>query len=81
MTRGLIDYLTYAYSYLHKGRGILRADDMQAIRAGTRTMVKTAPAVLANETDTDLTTVLAEAKLIEQHIEESVDWLLTLEIS
>ena len=44
-------------------------------------MVKTAPAVLANEQDGDLTAVLAEAQLIEQHIEESVEWLLTLEIN
>ncbi len=81
MSRGLIEYLTYAYSYLHKGRGILRANEVTAIRAGTRAMVKTAPAVLANEQDGDLTAVLAEAQLIEQHIEESVEWLLALEIN
>lgn len=80
MSRGLIDYLTYAYSYLHKGRGILRADDVRAIREGTRTMVRTAPAVLASEDSQELGVTLDEARLIEQHIEESVEWLLTLEI-
>lgn len=78
MTRGLIDSLTYAYRYLHKGRGILTAEDAQAIRAGTRAMVKNAPAVLADEAELRIT--LDEAQLIEQHIDESVDWLLRQEI-
>ncbi len=77
MTRGLIDCLTYAYSYLHKGRGVLTAEDVRAIRAGTKTMARTAPDVLSSESD--LAVTLDEVQLIDQHIEESVNWLLTLE--
>lgn len=79
MSRGLIDYMTWAYTFLHKGRGVLRADEVKAIGAGAKTVARTAPAVLANEEQADLQTALSEAQLIEQHIEESISWLLTLE--
>lgn len=83
MSRGLIDYLTFAYSFLAKGRGILKRDDIDAIRVGAKTITCRAPQVLKDETaPTQPGSLLdfEEAVLINQHIEECAEWLLRQEI-
>ena len=80
MTRGLIDYLTYTYRFIHKGSGILKAPDLQAIGVGASVMVRTAPGILPQDTDLEeVSRTMQEAQLIDHHIEESIAWLLTLE--
>lgn len=81
MSKGLIDYLTYAYSYLCKGRGKLAAEQIRAIQAGADTMTKTAPVVLADDgpAGRELALDLEEANMINGHIEEATIWLLKLE--
>lgn len=82
MTRGLIDYLTFAYSFLCKGRGRLDADQIRAIQAGADTVTKAAPVVLADEgtpAGRELALDLEEAAMINGHIEEATVWLLSLE--
>lgn len=81
MSKGLIDYLTYAYSFLCKGRGRLGADQIRAIQAGADTMTKAAPVVLADEgpAGKELALDLEEANMINGHIEEATIWLLSLD--
>lgn len=82
MMKGLIDYMTFAYSFLCKGAFDLRGDDVKAIRAGANTIARTAPTVLKDESAPsrrqELT--LAEAEMINQHIDECAEWLLRQEI-
>ena len=81
MSRGLIDYLTYAYSFLCKGRGRLEAEQIRAIQKGADTMTKAAPVVLNEEGpgSRELALDLEEANMINGHIEEATIWLLNLE--
>ena len=55
---------------------------MKAIRAGANTIARTAPTVLKDESAPsrrqELT--LAEAEMINQHIDECAEWLLRQEI-
>lgn len=82
MGRGLIDYLTYAYGYLCKGRGRLSAEQIRAIQQGAETVTRTAPVVLADDAPAgkELKLDLEEAVMINQHIEECTQWLLSLEV-
>lgn len=71
MYKGLIDNLTFVYSFLAKGRGKLQADQLQAIAQGAHTITKTAPAVLGNDDQTAADAAdLNEARLIDTHIEQ-----------
>lgn len=81
MSRGLIDSLTFAYSFLCKGRGRLNAEQIRAIQAGADTMTKAAPIVLADDgpAGKELALDLEEANMINGHIEEATVWLLNLE--
>lgn len=81
MSRGLIDTLTYTYSFLCRGRGRLDADQIRAIQAGANTMTKAAPVVLADDgpAGKELALDLEEANMINGHIEEATLWLLSLE--
>ena len=81
MSKGLIDSLTFAYSFLCKGRGRLDADQIRAIQAGADTVTKTAPVVLADESTPAGRELLdlEEANMINGHIEEATIWLLSLE--
>lgn len=83
MYKGLLKTLTYMYQYITLGRDQLRPDQVNAIAAGGRAMVETAPQVLepedgddANKNRLDLT----QAEIVEQHIEEMVVWMTHLEI-
>ena len=82
MNRGLIDFMTFSYSYLCKGRGILKADEIRAIQSGAGTVARTAPAVLEQEgpQSEERRLTLEEAQMIQQHIDECTDWLLRLEM-
>ena len=81
MSRGLIDTLTYTYSFLCRGRGRLGADQIRAIQQGADTMTKAAPVVLADDgpVGKELALDLEEANMINGHIEEATLWLLSLE--
>lgn len=82
MSRGLIDYLTYAYTFLCKGRGRLDADSIRAIQNGADTITKTAPVVLMDDSTPagrELALDLEEANMINNHIEQATVWLLSLE--
>ena len=82
MSKGLIEALTYTYSFLCRGRGRLEADQIRAIQKGADTMTKAAPVVLADEgpVGKDFALDLEEANMINGHIEEATTWLHSLEI-
>lgn len=83
MYRGLIDHLTFVYSYVCKGRGKLTEDDMDALSRGAHTLTANAREVLGDgtavETEEDKKD-LAEAGKIDTHIEEMCVFLNSLEI-
>lgn len=81
MSRGLIDTLTYTYSFLCRGRGRLDTSQIKAIQQGADTMTKAAPVVLADDgpAGKELALDLEEANMINGHIEEATIWLLSLE--
>ncbi len=81
MYRGLIDNLTFVYSFICKGRGKLTEAEMQAISGGAHTLTDKAPAVLGSEDETASDRAdLAEARKIDEHIEEMTIFLQSLEI-
>lgn len=84
MYRGLIDNLTFVYSFICKGRGRLTAQEMEAIAKGAHTVTATAPAVLGGLDDGTATTEdqkdLQEAIKIDQHIDEMYTFLTAMEI-
>ena len=83
MFRGMIDYLTFGYTFLCKGRGKLRADELTKIQGGATTVVIHAEEVLGDGTRTltaDERADLEEARKICEHIEEMSVFLQTLEI-
>ena len=81
MSRGLIEALTYTYSFLCRGRGRLDAAQIRAIQQGADTMTKAAPVVLSDDgpAGKELALDLEEANMINEHIEEATVWLLSLE--
>ena len=82
MYKGLIDNLTFVYGFNCKGRGKLSEEDMKVLSRGTRTLVNKAPAVLGKpeEEQAEDRADLAEARKIDEHIEEMTVFLLSLEI-
>lgn len=83
MFRGMIDYLTFGYTFICKGRGKLRADEMTMIQGGAATVVTHAEEVLGDGARTmsaDERADLEEARKILRHIEEMSVFLQTLEI-
>lgn len=83
MYKGLINTLTYMYRFIAMGRGQLSKDEIESIGAGAHTLAGKAPQVLTNDgsqvTD-DERLDLEEAVLVDQHISEMVQWLISLEI-
>ena len=81
MSRGLIESLTYTYSFLCRGRGRLDATQIRAIQKGADTMTKAAPVVLSDEgpVGKEFALDLEEANMINEHIEEATVWLRSLE--
>ena len=82
MYRELIDYLTFTYGFMCKGRGKLTEADMRAIAGGARVMTDRAPEVLGKpeEEMAEDRADLAEARKITEHVEEMSVFLMSLEI-
>lgn len=85
MTKGLISTLTYMYRFIAMGRGVLNKDELLTVKANADMMSSRAGDVLkmCPDENTDaqaIKTDLAEAALVDQHIDEMVDWLLRQEI-
>lgn len=81
MYSGLIDHLTFIYSFICKGRGRIPGQDLGAISNGTHAVVKNAPDVLmcgdrAPQDELDL----LEADKIMRHIDEMIIFFNTTEI-
>lgn len=81
MYKGLIDNLAFVYGFICKGRGKMDQEDMGALAAGAHTLVKNAPAVLGSEDATaDDRADLAEARKMDEHIQDMNTFLMSLEI-
>ena len=82
MFRGLIDYLTYTYSFIAKARGRLHEQEIESVRDGARVVARNADSVLGADqvkTSEDVKD-LREAELILQHIEELTVYQTSMEI-
>ena len=83
MYRGLIDFMTYAYTFVCKSRGKLSSDEIDAVSLGAHTVAVKAEEVLGDGSRTmtkDDRADLLEAQKIDQHIEEMNVYLQSLEI-
>lgn len=83
MYRGLIDYMTFAYTFICKGRGRMKKEEMDAVALGAHTVVANAEQVLGDGSrmqTVDDTADLLEAQKIDRHIEEMNVYLQSLEI-
>lgn len=83
MSRGLIATLTYIYRFVSLGRGALNAEELGAMAKSADAMTAKARDVIQmtdEKLDHDAETDLAQAALVDQHIEEMVDWMLRQEI-
>lgn len=83
MLKEMINTLSFMYCYAARARGKLDREELGQLRAGANVMARRAGDVLLNQ-DAALTAEqeqdLAEIDLIDDHIEEMVDWLIRLEI-
>ena len=83
MFRELINSLSFMYCFAARSRGKLDKHELEGLKGGAHTMALHAGTVLADK-DVEFTAEqkndLAEAQLIDEHIEEMVDWLIRLEI-
>lgn len=83
MLKELIHSLSFTYCFLARSRGKLSREELSGIRAGTSSMTAHAADVLLEKDKAytaDQEADLAEADLIDEHIEEIIDWLLRQEI-
>jgi hypothetical protein len=83
MYKGLLRTLTYMYQFITLGRGTLSQEELASGANWASTMVRTAPQVLEPETGDkpeEIKLDLAQAEIVEQHIEEMVVWMTHLEI-
>lgn len=83
MYKGLLKTLTYMYRFITLGRGALSAEELSQGAAWAGTMVKTAPEVIEpdpGDKPEEIKLDLAQAEIVEGHIEEMVAWLQHLEI-
>lgn len=83
MSRGLIATLTYMYRFVSLGRGSLNTEELRvmaqsadAMTAKARDVIKMTDQAITREAESDL----EQAALVDQHIEEMVDWMLRQEI-
>lgn len=82
MYRDLIHSLTYMYSIICRGKGTLPDSDLRHIANGAHSVTNSAPAVETiskSETANDKAQ-LAEARKIDEQIEEMAVFLMSLEI-
>ena len=83
MYKGLLRTLAYMYQFICLGRGKLTARELQDGTGWAATLIRTVPTVIEPERGDDPAEAkidLAEAKIIEQHIEEIVAFLNAQEI-
>lgn len=83
MFKGLIDYLTFGYTFICKGRGKLKASEMMMIQGGADVAVRHAEEVIGDgtgEMSKDDRLDLEEARKIYEHVEEMSVFLQSLEI-
>lgn len=83
MYKGLLRTLTYMYQFVTLGRERMTHAEMQGIAEAADTMAVKAPEILDPEDGGSLEQNkrdLEQALLVDQHIEEMVDWLIRLEI-
>ena len=83
MFKGLIDYLTFGYTFICKGRGKLKASEMMMIQGGADVAVRHAGEVLGDngqQMTKDDQLDLEEARKIYEHVEEMSVFLQSLEI-
>lgn len=81
MYRQLIDHLAFTYSFICKGRGKVKEEDLVGIADGAHAIVKNAPAVLGGEDErAEDRADLAEAMKMDEHIEDMIVFLQHLEI-
>ena len=83
MYRALIQTLTFMYQFISLGRGKLTAQELADGVGWARVLAGKAPGVIEPETGDDPAEsklVLAQAEIIEQHIEEMVAWINAQEI-
>lgn len=78
MYKGLIDNLTFVYSFIAKGRGKLDSQQLRSLRSGADTLTTAAPMVLGGEDEQQADKQdYAEAQLINNHIDEIVVFQLS----
>ena len=83
MYKGLLRTLSYMYQFISLGRGKLTAQDLADGTKWAGALVKNAPMVIEPEPGDDPAETkldLAQAEIIEQHIEEMVAWINAQEI-
>jgi len=82
MYRGLIDYLSFAYTMLCKGRRVLCDDDIRDITKGAHAVVRNAEEAIdpENRADKEDRADLEQARKIDEHIEEMTVFLMSMEI-
>ena len=82
MFKELINSLSFMYTFAARSRGKLDRQELEALQGGAHVMATNASAVLADK-ESDFTrdekNDMAEAQLIDQHIDEMVEWLLNLD--
>ena len=83
MHKGLLRTLTYMYQFITLGRGTLTGAQLTDMAAAASTMAGTAPQILEpgeGENAEACRLDLAQAEIVEGHIEEMVSWITHLEI-
>lgn len=83
MYKGLIRTLAYMYQFISLGRGKLTAQELADGTGWARVLTGKAPGVIEPESVDDPAEAkldLAQAEIIEQHIEEMVAWINAQEI-
>lgn len=81
MYKGLIENLTFVYSFIARGRERMTDADRRAVANGAHSLVRCAPDVLGGEDESAQDRAdLQMARKIDDHIEDSVVFLQHLEI-
>lgn len=81
MYKGLIDNLTFVYSFLAKGNGKLGRDDVRALANGAHVLTQKAPAVLGSEDEQTADKAdYAVAQKVDVDIEGMTVFLMSQEI-
>ena len=83
MHKGLLSTLSYMYRYLCVGRGKLDKVELNSIAGSAGAMAAHAAEVLEPDEGSSLQENrldIEQAMLVDQHIEEMVEWLTKLEI-